>query len=157
LLYPFKTTVVPDWKVRIVDEAGNPMRSFRVREVWQHYTIESTSHQEDLITDGDGYVTFPKRTVRGSLLVRIGRPMVNVLNPFTRIYLAVALIRIQPNNQEALGSIGALSKDPNVTIRRLTLWELKDVGREAKPAEKFIRASLGDSDEAVRAAAAQGP
>lgn len=25
LLYPFKTTVVPDWKVRIVDEAGNPM------------------------------------------------------------------------------------------------------------------------------------
>lgn len=80
LLYPFQTTVVPDWKVRIVDEAGNPISSFRVREVWQHYTIESTSHQEDLITDGEGYVTFPKRTVRGSLLVRIGRPMVNVLN-----------------------------------------------------------------------------
>ena len=80
LLYPFKTTVVPDWKVRIVDEAGNPMRSFRVREVWQHYTIETYSHEEDLITDGDGYVTFPKRTVRGSLLVRIGWPMVNVLN-----------------------------------------------------------------------------
>ena len=80
LLYPFKTTVVPDWKIRIVDEAGNPMRSFRVREVWQHYTIETYSHEEDLITDGDGYVTFPKRTVRGSLLVRIGWPMVNVLN-----------------------------------------------------------------------------
>jgi hypothetical protein len=80
LLYPFKTTVVPDWKVRIVDEAGNPMRSFRVREVWQHYTIETYSHEEDLITDGDGYVTFPKRTVRGSLLVRIGWPMVNVIN-----------------------------------------------------------------------------
>lgn len=72
LPYPFKTTVVPDWKVRIVDEAGNPMRSFRVREVWQHATIETYSHHEDLITDGDGYVTFPKRTVLGSLLVRIG-------------------------------------------------------------------------------------
>jgi hypothetical protein len=70
LLYPIKTTVVPDWKIRIVDEAGNPMRSFRVREIWQHYTIETYSHEEDLITDGDGYVT--------SLLVRIGWPMVNV-------------------------------------------------------------------------------
>ena len=54
-LYPFKSTLVPDWKVRIVDEAGNPLRTTRVREVWQHYTIESASHEEDLITDGDGY------------------------------------------------------------------------------------------------------
>ena len=80
LLYPFKTTVVPEWRLRIVDEAGNPLRATRVREVWQHYTIESASHEEDLITDGDGYVTFPRRTVRGSLLVRIGTPLVNVLN-----------------------------------------------------------------------------
>jgi len=80
LLFPFKTTVVPEWRVRIVDEVGNPLRTTRVREVWKHYTIESASHQEDLITDADGYVTFPMRTVRGSLLVRIGRPIVNVLN-----------------------------------------------------------------------------
>jgi hypothetical protein len=51
--------------------------------VWKHYTIESASHEEDLITDGDGYVTFPRRTVRGSLLVRIGTPIVNVLNVHT--------------------------------------------------------------------------
>jgi len=80
LLYPFKTTVVPEWSVRIVDEAGNPLRTNRVREVWQHYTIESASHQEVLITDGEGYVTFPRRTVRGSLLVRIGWPIVNALS-----------------------------------------------------------------------------
>jgi hypothetical protein len=29
LLYPFKTTVVPEWRVRIVDEAGNLMRTTR--------------------------------------------------------------------------------------------------------------------------------
>lgn len=80
LLYPFKTTVVPEWRVRIVDEAGNPLRTTRVREVWKHYTIESASHAAVLITDGDGYVAFPRRTVRGSLLVRIGWPIVNVLN-----------------------------------------------------------------------------
>lgn len=80
LIYPFETTVVPEWKIRIVDEAGDPLRVTRVREVWQHYTIESASHEEDLITDGDGYVTFPRPTVRGSLLVRIGVPIVNGLN-----------------------------------------------------------------------------
>jgi hypothetical protein len=26
LLYPFETTVVPEWKTKIVDESGNPMR-----------------------------------------------------------------------------------------------------------------------------------
>ncbi len=46
-LYPFKTTVVPEWRVRIVDEAGNPLRTTRVRELWQRYTIESASHEED--------------------------------------------------------------------------------------------------------------
>ena len=80
LLYPFETTVVPEWKTRIVDEAGTPMRMTGVREVWRHYTIESAGHEEDSITDNDGYVTFPKRTVRGSLLVRIGKRLLNVFN-----------------------------------------------------------------------------
>jgi hypothetical protein len=80
LLYPFETTVVPEWKARIVDESGNPMRMTGVREVWKHYTIESNSHEEESITDIDGYVTFPRRTVRGSLLVRIGKPILNLFN-----------------------------------------------------------------------------
>lgn len=74
---------------------------------------------------------------------------------YTRIYVATALIRIQPTHQEALSAIGALSKDPNVTIRRLTLWELKDIGTDAEPAENIIKTALGDTDEAVRTAAAQ--
>jgi hypothetical protein len=80
LLYPFETTVVPEWKTRIVDEVGNPMRMTGVREVWRHYTIESTSHEEDSITDNDGYVTFPRRMVRGSLLGRVGKRLLNVFN-----------------------------------------------------------------------------
>ena len=29
VLYPFETTVVPEWRVRIVDEAGGQCRDFR--------------------------------------------------------------------------------------------------------------------------------
>ena|SRR5438128_1523136 len=80
-LYPLETIVVPEWRIRIVDEARVPLRNASVREVWQHYSIESTDHKEDLLTDGDGFVTFPKRTITSPLAVRIIRAALNSLNP----------------------------------------------------------------------------
>jgi hypothetical protein len=79
--YPWKTTVVPEWKVRIVDQNGAPLTNTGVREVWQHYSIESGSHEQDLPTDKQGYVTFPERAIRSPLAVRIIRPIINALNP----------------------------------------------------------------------------
>ena len=35
-LYPLETIVVPEWKVRVVDEGGAPLRNSGIREVWQH-------------------------------------------------------------------------------------------------------------------------
>lgn len=94
----------------------------------------------------------------GSAAAEATPDLVSLLNhrdPYFRVYLAVALIRIQPNNQEALNSINTLLKTPEVEIRRRTLWELKDIGEEARPAETAVRSSLRDSDEAVRTAASQ--
>ena len=81
VLYPWKTTVVPEWRVKIIEQSGAPVRDTAVREVWHHSSLESASHQEELITDKDGYVTFPRRTIRVPLVVRAFRPMVNALNP----------------------------------------------------------------------------
>lgn len=80
-LYPLKTTVVPEWKVRIVDESGAPLKSTAVREVWQHYDIESKAHRQELITDNQGYVTFPEQTVRGPLAIRVVRRLINSIVP----------------------------------------------------------------------------
>jgi len=57
------------------------LRNSGIREVWQHYSIESKDHEQDLLTDSDGHVTFPKRTIRAPLLARIGKAAVNGLNP----------------------------------------------------------------------------
>src|SRR5216683_464277 len=81
MLYPWETMVVPEWKVRIVDENGLPLVNTGVREVWQHYSIESRGHRQDLITDKAGYVTFSERTIRAPLALRITRTIVNRLNP----------------------------------------------------------------------------
>jgi hypothetical protein len=48
-------------------------------------------------------------------------------NPYFRIPVAVALTRIQPNNQEALHSISTLLKDQNVDVRRRTIWEQRKI------------------------------
>ena len=73
LLYPLESTVVPQWRVRVLDEAANSVRGVRLRESWSDYSVESHEHNEDLSTDADGYVTFPRRTVKANLLVRIAR------------------------------------------------------------------------------------
>ena len=95
-LYPFETTVVPEWRVRIVDQAGSPLGNTSVKEVWQHYSIESRDHEEDLLTDGDGNVTFPKRTIRAPLAVRIVRGSINRLNPHGSSGPAAYVITLAP-------------------------------------------------------------
>ena len=67
-LYPSESVVCPTWTIQVVDEAGNPLRGAFVRQVWQDYSIEPQSHEQDTYTDDSGHVSFPERTVRTPLL-----------------------------------------------------------------------------------------
>lgn len=81
LLYPFETTVVPEWRIRVVDEHGVPIKGKFVRESWAHYSLEldPTVNGADRWTDDKGYVTFPKGTVRASLLRRAVFPILTTV------------------------------------------------------------------------------
>src|SRR6266496_2632386 len=79
-LYPFETLVVPEWKARIVDERANPLVSVKVSEHWQHYSVETQGHEADSGTDQQGYVAFPRRTIRASLFMRVFGPVRNILH-----------------------------------------------------------------------------
>ena len=81
--------------------------------------------------------------------------LLNHQNPYVRLYIAVALIRIDPNNREALPVLSSLLQNSNLDVRRHTIWELRDIGNEAKPAESIVKAALGDSDNEVHAAAVE--
>lgn len=84
LFYPFETTVVPEWKIRIVDESGTPVKGVVVNQGWRHHSIEIRRQEQRLIADDEGYVTFPRRTVRAGLLVRAVGSMVAAINPHGR-------------------------------------------------------------------------
>lgn len=70
-LYPFKTTTVPEWKLRVVDDAGEPVGEINVTEHWQHYLLESAGHEEAQTTNQNGRVSFDLRSIRASLAGRL--------------------------------------------------------------------------------------
>jgi hypothetical protein len=70
-LYPFKTTTLPQWNLRVVDDAGAPVREVNVTEHWQHYLLESDGHEEAQRTSQDGRVSFALRSIRASMARRV--------------------------------------------------------------------------------------
>jgi hypothetical protein len=80
LFYPAEITLAPDWTVRVVDQNGQSLPSVSVTEVWQHYSLEEISHEEEKVTAGDGSVFFPRRSLRASRFSRI----VGCAHEFTR-------------------------------------------------------------------------
>jgi hypothetical protein len=68
VLYPLETTVVPAWTLKVVDEDGLGYQGIRVVEHWKHYSLEleAGTHSEELRSDRNGVVSFPRRTIRMS-------------------------------------------------------------------------------------------
>jgi hypothetical protein len=56
----------------------HPVRNALVRQIWQGYSLEPYGHEEDLPTDANGRVTFPTRTIRAPLLVRMLGPLMTI-------------------------------------------------------------------------------
>jgi hypothetical protein len=54
-----------------LDAARKPLSGITVREVWQQYSIEDSSHEEDRLTDVKGEVHFPRRTHWTSVAGRV--------------------------------------------------------------------------------------
>ena len=80
LLYPLKTTIVPEWKIKVVNCEGRPLQNVQVRQYWQHYSFEFSQHHTDLLTDQNGLVAFPRRTLRSSVGLRAAALFINILS-----------------------------------------------------------------------------
>lgn len=70
-LYPFETTTVPQWSLRIVEDGAAPVREINVTEHWQNYLLEAEGHEEAKATNQDGFVSFGERNIRASIATRI--------------------------------------------------------------------------------------
>lgn len=69
-LIPVPYLACPSWDVSVVNESGRPLEGMTVRPVYQNYSAENESQEEDRTTDGRGFATFPRRISTASLLRR---------------------------------------------------------------------------------------
>ncbi len=79
---PFPTKVVPEWKLKVVDENGRPYKNQIVRQFCENYTlgVDPCSNNDSLSrTDENGYVLFPERKIWMSFSMRIINSIFNYL------------------------------------------------------------------------------
>jgi hypothetical protein len=70
-LIPIRTVSAPDWNVCVVDASNRPVSGALVREAYQNYSAEFSSHDQDLYTDAKGCVHFSTKKVTSPLFMRM--------------------------------------------------------------------------------------
>ena len=78
MFIPIETTVIPRWKLQVVDVNGTPCANMIVTQHWGDYRLYSVGNLTTtaLYTDRNGYVEFAERTVRASLSRRLIMPVI---------------------------------------------------------------------------------
>jgi hypothetical protein len=71
LFFPFQSTIVPPWRLHVVDDTGAQVPDIKVTEHWQYYLLESEGHEDMLTSDERGRVGFPARTIRAGIASRV--------------------------------------------------------------------------------------
>ena len=79
IIYPFESNVLSVWKLQVVDVNENVCRNMLVTQDWGHYSLYPDNGGGGLdkrFTDMNGYVEFPERKIRASLLRRGVMPII---------------------------------------------------------------------------------
>lgn len=77
LLVPWKSQITPAWKIRVIDQNGNPIPELAVSQNWIDPNFRGWWLEEDFRTDENGSVSFPERGAWGNVLLAIGSPIWN--------------------------------------------------------------------------------
>jgi len=71
LLFPWKSQIVPSWRIQVVDEQGHPIRNLAVSQKWVNPNFQMLWLEEDFRSDENGFVTFPERSAWGNVLLQL--------------------------------------------------------------------------------------
>ncbi len=70
------------------------MRGLTLKESWSYSGLETESHEEEALSDGEGYIQFPRRTIKASAFVRMTRYAASAVNVHGD-YGPVASLRVE--------------------------------------------------------------
>jgi len=121
LLYPFKTTLVPEQRVLVVTKDMHPVRDVWVRQIWKNYSLESEGHEEDLRTNAHGRITFPTRTIRANFLWRMLGPLTSLASQGVHASFGVDTYMILLSHTGTVTSSEVADPQPGEIVYRLEL------------------------------------
>lgn len=122
IFYPFQITTVPEWTVKVLRDDGEPGRGIVVRQHWRHYAVESENHEEIAMTDNDGYVSFPRRTVRASFFNQYIGKMRNIRQQGIHASFNPSSQLVAFGN----GFLGSVRYEPDSPLpKELRLWRME--------------------------------
>jgi hypothetical protein len=75
---PIETSLIPQWRIQLVDVNGAACPNMRVTQSWGHYRLylSGNDSSEDRFSDANGYVLFPARKTQASVSRRVLMPIV---------------------------------------------------------------------------------
>ncbi len=77
-VFPLESTVIPKWRLQVIDVSGTRCANMRVTQSWGHYSlyVGGNDQTDDRLTDANGNVESPQRTVRAGLARRLVVPVI---------------------------------------------------------------------------------
>jgi len=119
LFFPYKTTTVPEWNLRIVDDGGTPVGEINVTQHWQDYPLELSGHEEAKRTDAKGRASFGPRNIRASLARRLFARITKPSGGQTVPYGAVVVWGSKEHATTVAVYSGTEPPQPEVRVQRL--------------------------------------
>jgi hypothetical protein len=106
-----------------VDPNGAPVANIRVRENWQHYSIETLGHEADARSDADGYTSFPARSVSASRLRRRVYPIWNAVTGGVHASFGPsAMVQAWDDEYEGWVTYKGEAQLPDLLVLQKRLW-----------------------------------
>lgn len=68
LWYPYRSGVVPEWRIQVLDADGHPAVGINANEEWLDPLEEGITPLDIRRTDPQGFVVFPRRQLRSRLV-----------------------------------------------------------------------------------------
>jgi hypothetical protein len=116
IIISYESTVVPEWKVKVVDNNNNPIEWVEVYQTWSQKSLElSSDNREMLVSNANGEVIFPERTIKASLLRRGLGLIADIIASFN------------PHATTGKFAIVYTQKDPTAILMYRDGWEFEHV------------------------------
>lgn len=80
VIFPIPIEVVPEIKLKVINAKDEKISNVTVVQTWQHYSFESESHEENVVSNKEGIAIFPERKICVSVLSYLLDPVIEKIN-----------------------------------------------------------------------------